>query len=753
MKKVFVLALALLMALVGMGAAEAKAVESLTGGYYAVRFDDGYTGFCIDNLLAVAAEGNDFTATSTGGAESNLYLYTQEYNAASDNLKEVFFGQDAEDNLYYNTETKTSLKIDQYLKAAIVHHHDKLFAKNSDGTYYDAYLSNKSGSINLGVLCWVFSDSRFKKIPSDFSMEEQRDVDHFLYITGYRPNATMASIFLDVVDRVDNQKETIPDHYLHTLSDGTVAEFDFKVMDSADDSIQDYFAFKIAYHKKASADVDDMLEMNASIPSYRWAEEINGEFVPMTGETEASLRIDPIAEGHEGKRYCCTTTGKNYVVDTIFTVDVNGIEVEETEQNTPPQITAPTADQDVIFTADDEKIELVASASDVDGDELTFTWYEYVENSSPVAISGAVSNGGISTLTLNPSEDDYDGRVFYCEVIDNKEGTTPTQSPKFTVEELTIAWNCELPESVAENASVALKVKGENAESYTWYVTDADGNTTKLATGSSDTYTVSNVTADRNGNKYFCVAKSKNDLTVSTTEFTLSVTEKAEDVPPTYLAPTVIEDHPFIPGQDVTLTMPSEEAEYASFAWYAMGGDGEPVLLAEVSDTFTISNCATEHHGMVLVCVAADEAGNKKSLGFRLVKKTVELPTITSPAQNTEVPFFAGENITLSITAEHADTYQWYVDKGNGKLEKINGANESSYTITNIPGEQDGWAYLCDVSDGSVGVLSKAFIMCRMEAPAMPQTVDDSALFAWAGLMLCAIAACGVILRRKDAVR
>ena len=213
---------------------------------------------------------------------------------------------------------------------------------------------------------------------------------------------------------------------------------------------------------------------------------------------------------------------------------------------------------------------------------------------------------------------------------------------------------------------------------------------------------------------------------------------------------------PFVAGDDVAMTMPAESGEGMSFAWYVIGGDGEPVLLAGAeTDTFTIDDCASEHDGTVLVCVAADENGIIASLAFRLVMTGMggELPNILTPKEHEEITFFEGERITLSITAERADGYQWFVDKGDGKLTKIDGANESSYTIDGISGEQDGWVYLCEASNEFGAVLSKAFIMCRLSVPAMPRTGDDSAFFVWLGLMACAAAGIAVIMRKKSAAR
>ena len=534
MRKVFVLALVLMMALVGMSIAAAENFDALTGNYYAVRFANGYTGFCIDNLLEVATANKDkFVESLAANAKSNLPLYTEEHARASDNLKEFFYGQDKDDSSYG--------EIDQYLKAAIVHHHDKLFAKNGNGSYYDAMLSGvpSTKTTNMGFLFWVFSDSRFRKIPADLSIDDPEDYQYFVYITGYEPTETMASVVLDAIERVDVKKESIPDHYRCTLADGTEAEFDFLVMDSVDDTIQDYFCFKITYYRDMQVEAEEELVMDASIPasqvvSYQWAEETDGEFEPM-GNTAATLKLDA-SDVNDGKRYRCTITGKNYVSNMVFTVDVIGAE---------PEVITPTID-----------------------------WSE-----------------GLITQT-------------------------------------------------GEGGTVTLTVEAENADKYNWYKETDGGEYEQIASGTSKTLTTGTLEYADNGKKYYCEA-------VNTTYNTKAATEP------------------------LSITV------------------------------------------------------NKKG----------SLPKIISPDDKMKVSFLAGEKLTLSVTAENADTYQWFVDKGNGEYEVIEGAEESSYTIEKTAADQNGWKYICCASNEFGDDFSPEFVLNIEAMPKLPSTGDSSAMTLWMVLL------------------
>jgi len=258
--------------------------------------------------------------------------------------------------------------------------------------------------------------------------------------------------------------------------------------------------------------------------------------------------------------------------------------------------------------------------------------------------------------------------------------------------------------------------------------------------------------SDDNGKTFRCTVK--NSCGTATRDFTLNVPAQDEDMPPAYTHPSQEKEVPFKAGETVVLTMPSEDGESVRFAWYAIGGDGDPVLLdGEDGDTFTISNCASEYDGATLVCVASDEAGNTESLAFKLVMiPEGEPPVITSPTSDTSILVCEGESVTLSITAENADGYQWYVDKdGDGLMEEIEGATDPSYTILSVKNEMSDYAYACVAYNEFGYAGSPVFVFQVDGVPKMPATGDNSMPFVWLSMMLASAAACVYMLRSRRA--
>lgn len=78
---------------------------------------------------------------------------------------------------------------------------------------------------------------------------------------------------------------------------------------------------------------------------------------------------------------------------------------------------------------------------------------------------------------------------------------------------------------------------------------------------------------------------------------------------------------------------------------------------------------------------------------------TSKIPRITS--QPEDICVEAGDCAYFSVSATGKNlTYQWFVDKGNGKYQKISGADESLYRIMVFDGSMNGYVYKCRVENG-----------------------------------------------------
>lgn len=119
-----------------------------------------------------------------------------------------------------------------------------------------------------------------------------------------------------------------------------------------------------------------------------------------------------------------------------------------------------------------------------------------------------------------------------------------------------------------------------------------------------------------------------------------------------------------------------------------------------------------------------------------------DMPVITTPTEDTQVTVPVGKTGTMRITAENADTYQWYVDRGNG-WKRIEDATDPEYTTSAVAMENKGYRYYCKVSNANGSVDSPIFTLVVVEDSEIPVTGDSSMPWLWAGLAIVALAGLG----------
>ena len=716
MRKVFIVALALLMALVGMSAAaEGSTYKSLTPNNGPVLFENGFTGYCIDNHLKGTQVGKEFQEAGTNQAISNY----AEYDSAV---------------------------IEQYLKALIVNYHDDFFPQNGTGGYHDSSSSSPSGEVFLSQAIWMFSDEPYKLIDEDTT--EQDFVDY-----GISKAIGHSRRLCEIIDGVKASVNTkmIPDVVIgHKLSSGDYADFEFKVMKSNDPEIQDFFAFRIVYHRTIEVDPNeegeyDEIDLNAAISSnsqivkYTWVSAgKDGVYDNLIDDTDGVHTFT--FSGDEDLLYRCTVENMNkkwgddtvrypfYKTDYYFTVKINGL-----EQNEVPSV-VPASDQDVYFTADDGAINLIVSATDADTDDtLTFTWYEYFENNSPVEVEGAATDGNTSMLTLDPNEENYDGRVFYCAVSD---GTDTVQSKKFTLKEVTVQWKDGNTATVNVGDDVPLTVVAQNATKYEWYSVDSESGRTLLGETTTPTYAINDVTLADNGNRYVCVAVNLPEggtrKAVETTEFTLSVVTKCVPAKIQDLTAngTKVENegsYTAADGAAVKLCVSATGTDL-TYQW-SVKNPGEENF-TDIDDATEAEYdlgavSATKDNGRVFRCTVKNDCGvDTREFTLNVLAKCVP-PVITSPEKDDTYTAADNTNVKLCVTATGTDlTYQWSVkNPGEEDFTEIEGATEAEYDLGAVTTEDNGKIYRCTVKNGC-GEASRDFTL-SVAGKCVPAKIQD----------------------------
>ena len=115
------------------------------------------------------------------------------------------------------------------------------------------------------------------------------------------------------------------------------------------------------------------------------------------------------------------------------------------------------------------------------------------------------------------------------------------------------------------------------------------------------------------------------------------------------------------------------------------------------------------------------------------------LPVIQSPVWNQTVSVIEHGTLTMSVLARGASSYQWYVDRGDGRFVAIAGATGPSLTIWPDMGD-NGNRYYCRAMNGHGGVNSPCFTLCVVRSTLPPKTGDQVSVTLWVCLMALGVA-------------
>ena len=115
------------------------------------------------------------------------------------------------------------------------------------------------------------------------------------------------------------------------------------------------------------------------------------------------------------------------------------------------------------------------------------------------------------------------------------------------------------------------------------------------------------------------------------------------------------------------------------------------------------------------------------------------LPVILSPVWNQTVSVIEHGTLTMSVRASWASSYQWYVDRGDGRFVAIAGATGPSLTIWPDKGD-NGNRYYCRATNGYGGVNSPYFTLCVVRSTLPPKTGDQVSVTLWVCLMALGVA-------------
>ncbi len=126
-------------------------------------------------------------------------------------------------------------------------------------------------------------------------------------------------------------------------------------------------------------------------------------------------------------------------------------------------------------------------------------------------------------------------------------------------------------------------------------------------------------------------------------------------------------------------------------------------------------------------------------------------PVIIIPTTDQNVSASVGNTVTMRITANYAQSYQWYVDTGSG-FNAIPGATGAAYTTSQVALGNNGYRYYCVARNAYGTAVSPVFTLNVLEYMGIPATGDSPQAGLWIGFAMVSfagLAACAALWRRK----
>ncbi len=341
------------------------------------------------------------------------------------------------------------------------------------------------------------------------------------------------------------------------------------------------------------------------------------------------------------------------------------------------------------------------------------------------AIPGSGESGTEVTLTATPNEG-YQFKEW--QVIS---GDVTIDGNKLTIEDEDVVVKAvfeEIPKPV-----------------YTVTVTD-DGHGHGIATPSSgESGTEVTLTATPNeGYQFKEWQVISGNVTIEGNKLTIEdedVVVKAifEEIPPTVYTvhfdanggSGTMEDQPFEAGVEQTLNHNTFFREGYTFAGWNTEADG--------------SGTAVEDGASIQI------TGNGTLYAQWTVNPPVNpLRIVQQPVNQTVFP---GQTATFSVVAQGDGlTYQWYVDYNDGHgLQELEGADDPVYVTSVVQPGNDGYVYVCIVTDvyGNT-VSSEAAVLHVAAMPALPTTGDSSSAALYLAMGMLSILGLALLRRKAD---
>jgi hypothetical protein len=230
--------------------------------------------------------------------------------------------------------------------------------------------------------------------------------------------------------------------------------------------------------------------------------------------------------------------------------------------------------------------------------------------------------------------------------------------------------------------------------------TNGGSNWTNISGASSTTYTISAVTASRNGYLYRAVfTNSVGSATTAAATLTV-LSAPAVTTNPTSQTVTA--------GQNVTLTAAASGSPAASVQWQVStnGGSTYTNIAGATGSTLSLTSVTASQNSYKYRAVFTNSLGSATTSAATLTVQYA--PTVGTNPTSQSIAAGSSVTFTASATGNPNPTVQWQFSTDGGVTwTNISGATSTSYHISGVTAAQNGYEYQA-VFTNSVGSTTTA---------------------------------------------
>lgn len=209
------------------------------------------------------------------------------------------------------------------------------------------------------------------------------------------------------------------------------------------------------------------------------------------------------------------------------------------------------------------------------------------------------------------------------------------------------------------------------------------------------------------------------------------------------IAPTITEQPKstsVMEGASFSYTIRAEGVPTPTYQWQTYL-NGEWVNIGNATDATYSETANLAMNGAQIRCIVSNAGGSVVSDVVTLTVSALPVLEIVSPIEDQIVTVYEGETAKMSVVANHAIKYQWFINRNDGKgwIEK-RGATSPNYTSSVTELDNDGFRYFCRVY-GEYGqqMDSPIFTLEVLKVPVLPDTGDDRPIGLWIALLVISL--------------